>query len=415
MSKILKILALICILFVIACGDSSDKKGQGNETTRRKRVVFVEPVRADMPQNYIEYVGTLEAIQKIDVSSEVGGRVERLFFEKGNRVKKGSILAHIGTSTYLLYLKQARAVLENAKSNLEKIEKGSRPEEIKIQEALLMEARAQLRDAERDFNRISALYKSHAVSKKAYDEAKKMLDLARARVKAQSNKLELAKKGPRAEDRQSARSKLKQAEAEFEIAKDRYNKSIIKAPIDGVIVFRELEEGEIVSPGTIITRIIDRSKMKIRISCAEKDIPFIKIGKQYKFTLDAIPGREFLAKVSFISPSADPITRSFPVELIVEKPDPLMADGMSCRVRIKLSQKNNKIRIPSSLLKEKNGKWGVFIVNDQKARFREVKIGSFEEDMVEILSGLNEGELLIINPSGIKDGDEVEIREIVTK
>lgn len=415
MGNIFKTLILALAIFFIACGNNNSEKGQSTDKSKGKKVVFVEPAKKDMPKSYIEYVGTLEAYQKIDVSTEVGGRIERLFFEKGDRTEKGQVLAHIGTSTYYLYLKQAEALLSGARSNLEKIERGSRPEEIKIEEALLMEAKSQLEDAERDFHRISSLYKTGAVSKKEYDDAKKMLDLARARVKAQSERLELVRKGPREEDIKSARARLKQAQAEYEIARDRYNKSIIRAPIDGVVAFRELDEGEIVPSGTVITRIIDSSRMKIRIACAEKDIPSIKVGNRYVFTVDAIPGREFISRVKFVSPSADPVTRSFPVELIVDNPDPSMADGMSCRVRINISQLSERVRIPSSLLKEKDGKWGVFIVSNGKARFKEVKIGSFEGDRVEIISGLKEGELLIINPSRIRDGDDVETKQIIKK
>ncbi|PIX20292.1 MAG: hypothetical protein COZ70_04355, partial [Deltaproteobacteria bacterium CG_4_8_14_3_um_filter_51_11] len=133
--------------------------------------VSVVRVEKDFSFGYIERAGSIIAIRKVRISSEVGGMVERLFFERGDRVKRGQILAEIGTSKIRLEVEQTLTALKAAEIQLEKVKKGSRDEEIAISEAALKEADAALRESEEHFRRIEALYVKSAVSTSEYDSA----------------------------------------------------------------------------------------------------------------------------------------------------------------------------------------------------------------------------------------------------
>ncbi len=187
-------------------------------------------------------------------------------------------------------------------------------------------------------------------------------------------------------------------------------KSQLHSPTGGIVAFRKVEEGEVVGPGTIITQIVDNSRMKVKLSLAEKDIPILVTDKRFPFTIDASPDEEFSSRLVFLSPTADPLTRAFPVELLVNEPDPRMADGMTARVKFFFANQKKSIKVPTAWLREEEGHLGLYVAEKGKAVFRKATLGAYYEQKVEILSGVSEGDLVITNPSGLKSGDAVSFK-----
>lgn len=414
LQKSLCTLMALMVIFIYVCVLGCGEKGETSEekATQVVKVKFVKvsPVAVSAPRGTVEYVGVLTAQRKVTIASELSGTIEKLYFEKGDRVKKGQLLAEISTRSMLLKVQQAKAALAAAESNLEKIEKGSRPEEILIAEAGLREAEAAMAEAEKNFGRLKDLQEFKAASTSEFDSAKRALDMARARVESAKQQLYLARQGPRAEDRKAARANMDKAKATLALAKDWLKKSRLLAPCDGTIAFRDVEEGEVivVPPVTVITQVVDLDHLKIRLSIGEKDIHILENHKRFPFTIDAIPDRRFFCRLAFLSPVADPATRSFPVELVVEGPERRMADGMTARVKLPIVGKKTTIKLPSAWLSEEDGKIGVYTVKDGKAVFKQVTLGTYYDQRVEVLSGLTENELIITTPSGLKSGDTVK-------
>ncbi|MBW1800566.1 MAG: efflux RND transporter periplasmic adaptor subunit, partial [Deltaproteobacteria bacterium] len=340
-------IASVLIIAAVACSKEGEGPSPDENPSIDIKKVRVHPVRAQASHSTVEYVGTLCARIKVNVATELGGTIEKLFFEKGDRVKKGQALAEIGTSSIRIEVRQAKAALAVAKSQLAKMEKGSRPEEIRIARAVVEQAGATLQEAENNFKRIKGLYSRQAISDSEYDTAQKGVETARANLKSARQQLVLAEEGPREEDRDASRASLEQARAALAISEDRLRKSILHAPRDGVAAFRRIEEQEVVSPGTVITQVVDRENMKITVSIGEQYIAALENTRQFEFSVDAIPGDRFKGSLSFISPTADPVTRAFPLELLVEKPDPGMADGMTVRVTFPLIDRQKTIKVPS--------------------------------------------------------------------
>ncbi|MBW1707786.1 MAG: biotin/lipoyl-binding protein, partial [Deltaproteobacteria bacterium] len=254
-------------LTFLGCGDGAETQADTKAESKKIRLVKVSPVNASAPKGSIEYMGVLTAYRKVMLASEAGGTIEKLYFEKGDRVRKGQVLAEIGTSSIRLRVREAKAAVEAAMSTFEKVETGSRPEEIRIAEAALKEAEAGLLESEKNYIRIRDLSESQSASKSEYDSAKRMVDMARARMESARQQLALARQGPRAEDRKTARANLEQAEANLAVAKDWLRKSRLIVPCDGIIAFREIEEGEVivVPPVTVITQVVDLDRMKIKV------------------------------------------------------------------------------------------------------------------------------------------------------
>ena len=406
--RTLTVVGIIISFFICqACGEKGGENTKTENLSPNINSVKVSHVKAVPLRGSIEYVGALSAHLKVNVATEMGGTIERLFFERGDSVKKGYVLAEIGTSSIRLEVKQAEATLAVAGSQLKKAEKGSRPEEIRIVQAAVEQAEAAYNEAEKNFKRVKNLHVDHAVSNREYDSAERMLDAARASAESAKQQLELSKQGPRIEDRDAARASLRQAEAGLAMAKDRLRKSRLHSPCDCIIAFRRVEEGEVVGPGTIITQVVDSRRMKIKLSLAERDLPFLDKEKPFTFTIDAVPGKVFACRLTFLSPTADPLIRSYPMELSVDRPDAGMKDGMTVRVKFPLANPKRSIKIPSAWLSEENGEMGLFTVDEGKALFKKVRLGSYYEQKVEILSGISERDLVITNPAGLRNGDAV--------
>lgn len=389
------------------CSDKDETNvDQGNRLDRVK-LVKVCTVNASPPEGTIEYVGTLLAHRKVRIASETGGTIEGLYFEKGDKVRKGQLLCEISTSSILLEVQKASALLEAAKSNLEKMQKGSRPEEILIAESALREADAVLLEAEHNFKRINDLHEFRSVSESAYDSAKRSLEMARAKMESAKQQLSLVRQGPRVEDRKTARANMEQARAALGMAEDHLRKSRLHAPCDGIIAFRDVEQGEFIPRGTTITKIVDLSRLKIQVSLSERDIHILEKHNLFEFTVDAIPQKTFSCRLFFVSPAADPATRSFPLELMVEAPDQGMADGMTVRIKLPVVEKKGTLKVPSSWISEENGEIGLYVVEGGKAVFKKVTLGAYYDQRVAILSGLADKDLIITNPAGINSGDPV--------
>jgi RND family efflux transporter MFP subunit len=346
----------LLIFGFFGCGERAETGVDKQTQPRDEKWVKVSPVTTLPPTGSIEYVGTLTANRRVKVASETGGTIEKLFFDKGDQVKEGQILAEISTTTMALEVRLAAAVLE--------------------------EANAALSEAENNFKRVSNLYEINAVPDSQFDSAKRSAEMTRA------NK--------------------QKAEAALGLAEDKLRKSRLNAPCNGVVVFREVEEGEVIPPGTTLTEVIDLTRLKIKLSVNERDIYILEMHKQFKFAADAIPGQEFVSRLFFLSPTADPLTRSFPLELIVDDPDPRMADGMTVRVRLPVVDKRKAIKVPSAWLAEENGKIGLYVVKEGKALFKQVTLGGYYDQRVEILSGLDDQELIITNSAGLKSGEAVK-------
>jgi len=398
------------LISMVGCGERAEPGEDKKTRLPEDRWVDVRPVKASLPMGTIEYVGVLTANRKVKVSSELGGMIEGLYFEKGDRVTDGKLLAKIGTSSIRLQVKEAEAAAAAAKSVLKKMEKGSRPQEIQIAASALKEAEASLFEAEKNYKRIKDLHGIQAVSGSQYDAAERQVGTAKARMESAKQQLVLALEGPRIEDIKAAEAALAQAEATLALSGDRLKKSMIRAPCDGIIAFRDVEAGEVIPAGTPITEVIELEPMKIEIALGEKDIHIVKKERRFRVTVDAIPGEEFSCRVFFLSPTADTSTRAFPLELIVENPDSRMADGMTARVRFPVADEKKAIKVPSAWLSEEDGNIGVYVVKDGKALFKKVALGTYYDNRVEILEGLGNTERVITNPAGLKSGAAVKVR-----
>ena len=332
----------------VGCGSSAPAEDAPSDAAAELPAVNVSVVQLT-PEAFTEELvlaGRIEPWVEVDVSTELGGTVEEVNFDKGQYVRSGRVLTRIGSD---------------------------------LRAAELEAAEADLLDAEAQFNKTSNLLEKQAVTRQ-----------------------ELV----------SATSRYKMAQARAQQAKIRLERSILKAPISGVAISRHVEPGEVVLPGAAITTLHDVRRLKVTTGVPENDISYFKVGGQATVTVDAYPGREFEGRIHYLGPAASETNRSFPVEVALANEANELRPGMIARVSLVKDTYPDALVVPRDALLERDEGSAVFVVEDGRARQRQVVTGPSEANRVVILEGLAAGEELVLTGQrNLVDGQLVRIVE----
>jgi HlyD family secretion protein len=261
------------------------------------------------------YSGTVEATDS-NLSFQVAGHVTRVTAREGKAVKAGQVLAELDRSELTARLDQARANLDRAvqvKAQLEEglaIYQGGLPAEVKRAEANVRMARNTLNDTRKNMDRYDELFRRGVVAERerdavrlGYDNALSRLDEANAALK--SAKSNLGRIGATRRDIDGAQAQIELARASLDQAKIQLDYARLTAPFAGIIVSRNVEPGEVVSPGREVFTLSDLSRVDLKVFVDETDIGRVKPGQRVKVKVDSFPGKFFYGSVSYISPEAE--------------------------------------------------------------------------------------------------------------
>ncbi len=200
-----------------------------------------------------------------------------------------------------------------------------------------------------------------------------------------------------------ARSILDQSRTQQQIAKYNWDlaevqlqKSLIKAPISGVVKVRAVEPGEYLKVGMKLSEILDLRKMRVELDVPELEIAKLRKEQAVKVELYAEPGQRYDGRIYRIGVEADPQTRSFRVEVQMANPEQRLRSGMLAKVSIDLGMSKNQVVIPRNAIIEGELERVVFVASDGKAKRRVIKTGISEDNQVQVISGLEHGESLIV-------------------
>ena len=294
--------------------------------------------------NTILATGTIEATE-VDVSAEIGGQIEKLLIDEGDRVQRGRLLARIEDSQLEAETARAEAALESARAVLEDLEAGARSEELERARMQVKLARATLELAEADWKRTAELHQEGVLSENRRDAMRANRDVAKNQYEAVMEELKLLEAGARPDQIEAARWQVKQAEAALQLAAVRLEKTGILAPISGVVLVKDSEEGEVILPGVPIVTIADPNDMWVKIYIDEINIGKIRLGQHAALHVDSYPEREFSGKVTYISDEAeftpkniqtreDRVKLVFAVKVGIDNEGGLLKSGMYADVRL---------------------------------------------------------------------------------
>ncbi|MFZ2052876.1 MAG: efflux RND transporter periplasmic adaptor subunit [Candidatus Aminicenantales bacterium] len=365
-TKRFRIFLLLGLTFALL---SSCKPPQNTESKGKAQTVGAAPVKVfkvvrQRISEKLFYTGTIEARQSINITPDVGGKIDRINVNEGDRVSKGQILAELNTQAIRLQLEQSEAALAVAQANFN--------------------------NAKTNWERMERLYKEKAVSEQQYEQVKLAYD--------------------------SANAQLNQAQAAVNLAKHSLDVSIMKAPFSGVIASKNAEVGDVINPlmggfspgsgGGVLT-LVDFSRVKIRVEVSGVDIPLIRKGQETILRVPMTPGREFRGTIQVVNLAADPQTKKFGIEVAVDNPDLVLRPGTFGEIILEIQTHENALVVPQKAILENKH---VFIAQDGKALRRDVTLGLQNSMQVEVLSGVVEGDLVIAEGNfGLEDSAPIEI------
>ncbi|MBI2202881.1 MAG: efflux RND transporter periplasmic adaptor subunit [Candidatus Rokubacteria bacterium] len=312
--------------------------------------------RFGAPDRDLHVTGTIEGTQ-VDVSAKVAGRIVELPVRDGQRVESGQLIARLEAAELEADVHRAAAAVRTATARLRELQAGTRAEEIREAEARAARAEAQLRDllagarqpeieqaraalrnatatrdwTERDYRRARELFAKDLVAAQEVDRAKQAYEVAlaneqsareraalveagpraheveaaRAEVRAANERVSLLRAGPRPEAVDAARAQVAEARATVELARARLAEARLVAPIAGVVLRKNVERGETVTPGTSIVTLLDPNDLWLRAFVPETDVGRIRVGQPAAVTVDAFPERAFPGAISEIASEAE--------------------------------------------------------------------------------------------------------------
>ncbi|KUK14044.1 MAG: efflux RND transporter periplasmic adaptor subunit [Synergistetes bacterium] len=311
------------------------------------------------------------AFKVVDVYARVQNKVlKKVYVDVGDRVKENQVLA-------LLDDEYARVTYQGVLASL------------KQAEASLEEARVVAENAKNNYLRLKELYEKKVISKQAFDNAKAQYDQALAGLKLAQEKV------------RSAKASL--AEAELIL---RYH--TILSPINGVLVKKYLDEGTMVVGSTPIFRVIQDNPIKVQGVLPQEALSYVKVGNKIEVSTDVYPDKIFSGEIKIISPIIEPSTRTFSVEAWIDNPDYLLRPGMFLKAKL-VTGKRIVLAIPVECVTSLSQ---VFVYSDGKVFERRLTLGETQDNYVEVLSGLEEGEKVVLQPTAwLKNGMRVKVVE----
>ena len=345
---------------------------------------------------------------EVEVGSKVMGKVAWIGVEKGDHVKAGQVLVRLEDEEYRAQVERAQGALATAEANLQMLQNGSRPEEIARDQA-------ELDDAKATYERTQHLANGGVVSQQELDDAK-------AHYETALKIYELTKLGPRKEMVTQARAAVEQAQGDLAYAQTQLDATQITAPIDGTVLDRVVEKGELVTTmftgdrgaKSYVAALADLSDIRVELDVNENDFAKVSMGQPCDIVLEAYPDRHYPGEVIEISPEANRDKGTIQVKVQFQKPDAYVRPEMLARVAFQQPKSSARaesvVTIPRNARVERNGRDVVFVVEDGRARLRQVQIDDPGGDRLSVTRGLQGGEELVVNaPDTLQDGARVNV------
>ncbi|MHB1036065.1 MAG: efflux RND transporter periplasmic adaptor subunit [Pirellulales bacterium] len=320
--------------------------------------------------------GTLEARVKSTISPKIAGRIAKLLADQGDRVKAGQVLVTLDDADLVQQVEIAKASVASSQAALARFE------------ADRLQAVAVLEQARRNQQRAVRLRAKQALSEEDHEKAVEALGVAQAGMaRTEAAILEGRKQLVAAEKTLSYRQALS---AETRIV----------APFDGLIVKRHRDPGDIVVPGSPVLTLISMDEIWISAWVDETEMARLRVADDARIVFRSEPARSLRGQVVRLGREADRETREFVVDVRVLSLPKNWAVGQRAEVYIETDRKNSATLVPADFLQWRNDKPGVFCQVDDRAEWRDVKLGLRGRDILEVTEGLQPGEVVVMPTQG---------------
>ncbi|MGN7469199.1 efflux RND transporter periplasmic adaptor subunit [Brevibacillus sp. SAFN-007a] len=368
--------------------------------------VVVAAVKKEQAVAVSELSGTLEPLEEVVVSFEVGGQLVEMAKAEGDKVKAGDVLARLNAQDYALQVASSDAAVQQSAANLSKVNNGAREQEITQARLQVEKATVALQKMQHDFKRIEQLYQQKAISQSEFETAQNGLTLAQKDWENAQQAYSLVTQGARAEDRELSRATYNQAVIAKQSAASTLAKTQLRSPIHGTIIAKLTSTGNLVGSGTPIYRVGNIDTLKVVLPVPDREISAWKEGETVSLDLY---GQKRDGKVTKIHPATNRSTGTIGVEVQVANAAHDWFAGQVVKAT-KTIKGQVGIFVPvEAVISRGKDDAHVFVDAGGKAVKTKVEIGQLLHDKLEIKSGLKEGDQLIVKGvDRLFDGDPIE-------
>jgi membrane fusion protein (multidrug efflux system) len=350
-------LAALASAWLFGCGGD-----EVEAETAKFTPVTVEPVVAVDLEERIEVPGQLLAKDRAEIAAEVGGQITGIGIEEGGAAKEGDEMLTIDPARRSLEHDSARAVAD--------------------------QARAQLREQEREFARVKKLLSQKVASQTQLDEAETELTLARSRLRA--------------------------AEAQLGVAERALSDASVRAPFAGMIATRFVSRGEYVTPGQKLFELVSLDPIEVEFRLTEADSSRVASGQKVTVRVAPYPDETFTGQVTMIAPVIDERSRTLRVKARIDNRDGRLRPGLFARVDLGVAQRSDVTMIPEDAVLQRADGAIVFRANAENRVERVVvETGLIRDGMVEIARGIAPGDRIVVRGHfRLSDGQPVSVRTV---
>jgi len=291
--------------------------------------------------------GTLNATTTVQVGSQISGQVKEIFADFNTAVKKDQVIARIDPSTFELRVNQARADLDSAEGAVAVARAG-----LAAAQAELGRVKVTLADAQRDVERKKQLVDKKFISAAELEKAVVVLDTTREQMKAVQAQIKVSEAQV-----SSARAAVKQRESLLKQAQVDLERTIIRAPVDGTVILRNVDAGQTVAASlqapVLFTIAQDLRDMQVEAAIDEADVGRLRVGMPATFGVDAFPRRNFSGEIKQIRKSPQNVQNvvSYTVVISAANPDLALLPGMTANVRIAVENRTDALKVPNAALR----------------------------------------------------------------
>ncbi len=344
-------LAIATSLTLSGCSDPVPT----NTTRGKQQTIHAQTSRIEAVQitSTTATTGSVVALESVRVASRLMGYISGIAVAEGQVVSRGQRLFSIDQLDIEGAVEQARLGLKQAEDAMH--------------------------DAKTDFARFENLYKEEVVSRQQFEKMKLNYDIAVSRAA--------------------------QAKAGLGTARGQMRYASVASPINGVVIRKLANEGDIAAPGHPVLLVENPSRLQVQTAVTESLYKHIQTGLTVMVELDGME-QSVNAKVASLSPAANPMTHTYTVKLDISAPG--LKSGAFARVLFPTG-KHSVLRVPAAAVLQRAGISGLFVVDEHNvAQYRMVRTGKVEDGQVEVLSGLNPGERVVVgNTQAVNNGDKI--------
>ncbi len=355
--------------------------------------------------------GRITARASVDLTPKISGQVREVYVEMGQEVEEGDALVRLDDVDVQPQVLQAEAVLEAARAQLSQVKRGAREEEIDQLRSARDGAQAAVESAQWLYERVERLYQRDVASGAELQEARSAYESARAQLEGAEANLQLALDGPDEETVQVARAQVREAEAAVQGVRQAVEDTVIRAPMSGTVSYVTVDPGDMLGVEMAAVGIVDMDPVRVDALVTDRVVGALTVGDEVAVEVEAIDG-EFTGVISEVAPAPEPESGQYPVRVLVENPGEQLKPGMMAEVQFVRERVRDVLAVPRGAVSARADEHYVFVVEDDVARRRPVRVGLQDEEYTEITSGLQGGDAVVhYGLEYLEDGSPVEVIE----